>query len=171
MKPSSSSLPLISEFIHTIRGHKVILDSDLARLYGVTTKALNQAVKRNSDRFSHFFAFHLTHQEKTELVTNCDRFKNLKHSTVSPWAFTEHGALMVANVLNSPKAIKMSVALVETFVQMRHLLLSHETFTKRLAEIDKTLLDHDQALGDLYQKLLPLLAPPPLPPKRRMGFH
>ena len=157
-----------------IRGEKVILDSDLADLYGVTTKALNQAVRRNSARFPGDFAFLLTTQEKTEVVTNCDHLRRLKFSPVSPRAFTEHGALMAANILNSPRAVAMSVYVIRAFVKMRGELAANAAnavILKRLAEIDKTLLIHDVALREIFEKLRPLLAPPPPPPKPEIGFH
>jgi hypothetical protein len=96
--------------ILTIRGQKVILDADLARVYGVPTKALNQAVKRNADRFPEDFLFVLTEAEKTGVVTNCDHLSKLRFSPVLPSAFTEHGAIMAASVLNSPEAVRMSIS-------------------------------------------------------------
>jgi hypothetical protein len=154
-----------------IRGEKVILDADLAALYGVTTKALNQAVKRNSARFPEDFAFLLTPEEKTEVVTNCDHLRRLKFSPVSPRAFTEHGALMAANILNSPRAVAISVYVIRAFVRMRGELAANAAILKRLAEIDKALLIHDVALREIFEKLRPLLAPPPPPPKPEIGFH
>ena len=154
-----------------IRGEKIILDADLAGLYGVTTKALNQAVKRNSARFPEDFAFLLTLKEKTQVVTNCDHLRRLKFSPVSPRAFTEHGALMAANILNSPRAVAMSVYVIRAFVKMRGEIAANAAILKRLAEIDKTLLTHDVALREIFEKLRPLLAPPPPPPKPEIGFH
>jgi len=114
-----------------IRGEKVILDADLAALYGVSTKALNQAVRRNSARFPEDFAFLLTPVEKAEVVTNCDHLRRLKFSPVSPRAFTEHGALMAANILNSPRAVAMSVYVIRAFVEMPRpsvFCILHSTF-------------------------------------------
>ena len=156
--------------ILTLRGLPVMMDADLARLYGVLTKRLNEQVKRNADRFPEDFAFRLTAEEKQQVVANCDHLANLKFAKSLPWAFTEHGALMAANVLNSTEAVKMSVFIVRAFVKQREALLTNATILKRLAEIDKSLLVHDHALRDIYQKLLPLLQPPPAPPKRRIGF-
>jgi hypothetical protein len=99
----------IKKSILLVRGEKVIIDADLAEAYGVTTKALNQAIRRNADRFPSDFMFRLTKNEKQEVVTNCDHLNNLKFSPVTPNAFTEHGAIMAASVLNSPKAIEVSV--------------------------------------------------------------
>lgn len=166
MKPPKS----IEALILTIRGHKVIIDADLATLYGVPTKALNQAIKRNADRFPDDFIFRLTKEEKLEVVTNCDHLVRLKFAKTLPSAFTEHGAIMAAMVLNSPQAVSMSVFVVRAFIQMREQIAANTAILKRLTEIDRTLLKHDSALREIYQKLLPLLQPPPDPPKRRIGF-
>jgi hypothetical protein len=166
MKPKKP----IEALILTIRGQKVILDLDLADLYGAPTKVLNQAIKRNIQRFPEDFLFRLTEKEKTEVVTNCDHLVRLKFSPNLPVAFTEHGAIMAAMVLNSPEAVTMSVFVVRAFLQMREQLAANAAILKRLAEIDKTLLEHDSALRTIWTKLQPLLAPPPEPPKRRVGF-
>ena len=157
--------------IFTLRNQPVLIDSDLANLYGVLTKALNQAVRRNKDRFPKDFYFQLTPDEKEEVVTNCDHLNKLKYSKVLPHAFTEHGALMASNVLNSPEAVKMSVFIVRAFVQQRELLSTNQDILKRLAEIEKTLLQHDTALWDVYQKLIPLLEPPDSPALKEIGFN
>ncbi len=162
----------VKDRILTIRGKKVILDHDLARLYGVETKNLNKAVSRNKARFPEDFAFRLTRQEVTDL-----RFQNGTSSLdwggrrYPPYAFTEHGAIMAANVLRSRKAEEMSVFVVRAFVKMREQLLATAALEKRLAEIEKVLLTHDGALRDLYQKIRPLLLPPAEPKRKRIGFH
>jgi hypothetical protein len=161
----------LESMILTIRERKVIIDTDLAALYNVPTKALNQAVKRNKDRFPGDFVFRLTEKERLEVVTNCDHLARLKFSQALPLAFTEHGAIMAATVLNSPKAVSMSVFVVRAFIQMREHIAANAAILKRLAEIDRTLLQHDTALLDLYEKLLPLLQPPLAPPKHRIGFQ
>ena len=166
MKPAKS----IETLILTIRGHKVIIDADLAALYGVPTKALNQAIKRNADRFPDDFIIRLTKEEKLEVVTKCDHLARLRFAKTLPSAFTEHGAIMAAMVLNSQKAVSMSVYVVRAFIQMREQIAANTAILKRLAEIDQTLLKHDSALRDIYHKLLPLLQPPPDRPKRRIGF-
>jgi len=160
----------IEPLILTLRGQRVILDTDLVELYGVQTKALNQAVKRNAGRFPEDFVFRLTEDEKKEVVTNCDHLQKLKFSPQLPAVYTEQGAIMAAMVLNSPKATTMSVFVVRGFVQMRERLAANEEIIKRLAEIDKPLLEHDQALSVIWQNLQPLLAPPSDPPKRKIGF-
>ncbi|MGH7184095.1 MAG: ORF6N domain-containing protein [Nitrospiraceae bacterium] len=161
----------IESLILMIRGHKVMIDADLAGLYGVETRTLNQAVKRNTNRFPKDFMFRLNADEKSEVITNCDHLRRLKFAKSLPYVFTEHGAIMVATVLNSPQAVSMSVFVVRAFIQMREHIAANAAILKRLAEIDRTLLQHDSALLDLYEKLLPLLQPIPNPPKRRIGFQ
>jgi hypothetical protein len=169
--------------ILTLRGQRVLLDADLARIYGVETRALNQAVKRNPDRFPVEFAFLLTHDEVLSLAqTVTSKFSALTSQFVltkpgrggrrhRPYAFTEHGALQAATVLNSPQAVQMSLFVIRAFVKMREELTANATILKRLAEIDKSIFAHDAALRDIYQKLLPLLAPPPEKPRRQIGFN
>jgi len=127
MAKKESLIPLgrIEHLIQLIRNHRVILDADLARLYGVATKALNQAVKRNRKRFPPDFMFRLTEEEKNEVVTACDHLSRLRFSPVLPCAFTEHGAIMLANVLNSERAVKASVQVVRAFVRLREVLASN----------------------------------------------
>src|ERR1017187_1277880 len=161
--------------ILTIRDQRVLLDADLARLYGVETRALNQAVKRNQDRFPEEFAFALTREEILSISQSVtSKSAALTSQTVMskpgrggrrhrPYAFTEHGALQAASVVNSPEAVQMSLYVIRAFVKMREELTANVTILKRLAEIDKTLLQHDSALRDVYGQLLPLLQPPPEP--------
>jgi hypothetical protein len=160
----------MESFILTIRGHKVMIDFDLAAIYGVETRALNQAVKRNAERFPEDFVFQLNAAEKAEVITNCDHLARLKFAKSFPYAFTEHGAIMAATVLSSSQAVSMSVYVVRAFVRMREQLAANAAILKRLAQIDKSLLQHDSALRDIYQKLLPLLQPLSVEPKRRIGF-
>lgn len=161
----------LESLILTIRGQKVMIDADLAGLYSVETRTLNQAVKRNANRFPKDFLFRLNAGEKAEVITNCDHLRHLKFAKSLPFAFTEHGAIMAATVLNSPQAVSMSVFVVRAFILMREHIAANAAILKRLAEIDRTLLQHDTALLDLYEKLLPLLQPPPEPRKRRIGFQ
>jgi hypothetical protein len=179
--------------IQTVRGRRVVLDSDLAALYGVLTKRLNEAVRRNAARFPADFCFQLTADEVVSLKsqfaisnsqphvgdsvdTNWSQFatSSRKHrgATYRPFAFTEQGALMAATILNSPRAVEMSLFVVRAFVRMRDELLTNAVVLKRLAQIDKKLLEHDLVLRDVVEKLLPLLdAPPaPEPSKRRIEF-
>jgi hypothetical protein len=194
MKPATSD-PL-SGGIFTIRGQRVVLDADLARLYGTTTKRFNEAFKRNASRFPADFAFQLKPEEFaalrsqfatlkeeaigkesaasnwTQIVTSSGASpKRGEHRKYLPWVFTEHGAVMAANVLRSPRAVVMSVYVVRAFVRMREELMTGAVILKRLAEIDKKLITHDVILRDIYEKLRPLLAPPPEVPRREMGFH
>ena len=167
----------------------MILDADLAQVYGVETRHLNEQVKRNTSRFPDDFMFQLTSEEwinlmsqfatsSLETIENDEDKENLSQFATSshggrrklPHAFTEHGTIMAASVLNSPEAVAMSVFVVRAFVQMRERLAANAEILKRLAEIDKTLLEHDQALGTIWQHLQPLLAPPSDPPKRKIGF-
>jgi hypothetical protein len=169
MKPAKR----LDSMILTIRGHKVLVDADLASIYGVTTKRLNEQVKRNTDRFPADFVYQLNAIEKAKVVANCDHLAKLKFAKALPYVFTEHGALMAAMVLNSPEAVAMSVYVVRAFVRMREQLAVNAAILKRLAEIDKALLEHNTALRDIYHKLMPLLQVPatqPLPRKRRIGF-
>jgi hypothetical protein len=173
--------PLIIE----IRGHRVVLDVDLARLYGVATKRFNEAFKRNRRRFPEEFAFQMTAGEfahlrsqaidsakdsanRSQIATGSQKHRDPR---ARPWVFTEHGALMAANILRSERAVQMSVFVIRAFVRLREEAVTNVAILKRLAEIDNTLLQHDAALRDLYRKLVPLLQPPPDPPKRRIGFH
>lgn len=161
----------LGALILTIRGHRVMVDADLARLYGVSTKVLNQAVKRNAERFPDAFAFRLSKAEKAKVVTDCDHLKNLKFSPVQPLVFTEHGALMAANVLNSPAAIEMSVKIVTAFVRLRQLAMSIEEVARRLEKLESTDAEKDEHLRRIYLALQALMAPPPEGPKRRIGFR
>jgi len=172
MSDSSPFTQNILPLIHTIRGQRVILAADLAKLYGGATFRLNEAVKRNKMRFPSDFMIQLTRLEALERSTSQNailkRGSNIKHL---PYAFTEHGAIMAASVLNSPPAVAMSIYVIRAFVQQREVLSANETILKRLADIDKTLLQHNAALRDVYQKLMPLLQPPPEKPKPRIGFR
>ena len=174
MHQSDHALPMenISSLIRLIRDQRVILDTDLARLYGVQTFRLNEAVKRNHARFPDDFLFQLTLSER-EALTSQIAMSNPGRGgrRTSPFAFTEHGALMAANILNSPRAVAMSVYVIRAFVSMRQDVAANAAILKRLAEIDKTLLTHDVALREILQKLRPLLEPPPAPPRPAIGFH
>ena len=180
----------LEPLIFIVRNQRVILDADLARLYGVTTKVFNQAVKRNVSRFPKDFAFQLTTAEITNLrsqtvTSNLETLEDYEDTEnrsqivtgshggrrYLPWAFTEHGAVMAANILRSEQAVHMSVFVVRAFVRLREHIAANQAILKRLAEIDRTLLQHDSSLLDLYEKLLPLLQPPPAHPKRRIGFQ
>ena len=166
---------LIEAVIHTVRGHKVILDTDLARFYSVDVKRLNEQFRRNRKKFPPDFAFQLTAAEWESLRSQNATLKNGRgrHRKYRPLAFTEHGALQAANVLNSKNAAAMSVFVIRAFIKMRQLQSLSDAILKRLAEIDSTLLTHDAALREIYEKLLPFVDAPPEEdaPRRQIGFH
>jgi hypothetical protein len=176
----SRPLPLERRIV-TIRGEKVILDADLAQLYGVTTKRLNEQVKRNQARFPSDFAFILTAEERNEVVANCDHLARIKFSSTPPRAFTEHGAIMAANVLNSPQAVQMSVFVVRAFTKMRSALTDTRELARKLALLEEELkgrLDnHEAAIVEVLQRVMRILDPPPPPPAfpeprpPEIGFH
>jgi hypothetical protein len=192
-KPKKSPKP-IDDLIHTIRGQKVILDTDLAELYGVPTKVLNQAVKRNQERFPQDFMFQLSNSEwsdlRSQIVTSSlepNKGKGLtsnwsqsvtsssknRGASYRPHAFTEHGAIMASTILSSPEAVRMSMYVVRAFIKQREFLMANADLLKRLAEIDAKLLNHDDVLKLIIQELQPLLNPPATPtlPDKELGFH
>lgn len=177
--------------IHVVRGHRVVLDRDLARLYGVPTRQLNQAVKRNLDRFPEDFRFQLTREEyvspRSQFVildpqvigrqmeeTGSSPFsagvtKPLRPNYL-PWVFTEHGALMAATVLNSPRAVHMSLFVIRAFVRLRETLGAHRELAAKLSELERKVAGHDGAIRDLFEAMRRLLEPPKGADKE-MGFH
>lgn len=186
---SPATPPAIDSVIHTIRGERVILDADLAKIYGVATKVFNQAVKRNREKFPADFMFELTLTEAVNLqraasqrdshsrsqIVTLKRGGNVKHA---PYAFTEHGAIMAANLLNSPQAVQMSVFVVRAFIAMRAALTDTRGLARKLATLEKELtarLDtHETAIVDVLQRIMALLEPPPPAPEspaKEMGFH
>jgi hypothetical protein len=172
MSTRQSLIPVekIQCLILLIRGKRVILDSDLARLYGVATKALNQAVKRNQKRFPPDFMFRLNEVEKNEVVTNCDHLSRLRFSPVLPHAFTEHGAIMLANVLNSDRAVEASVQVVRAFVRLREMLSSNRELAHKLAVLERHIATHDEQIQAIFEAIHQLLNPPE-PPRKEIGFH
>ncbi len=161
----------IEQKIFLIRGQKVMVDADLAELYGVGTKVLNQAVKRNKDRFPEDFMFQLTGEEEESLrsqfvTSNVGRGGR----RYLPFAFTEHGAVMLASVLNSPQAIEVSVFVVRAFVQLREVLATHTELAHKLNELERKVGAHDEAIKSLVTAIRQLMQPPP-PKRRRIGFQ
>ncbi len=140
----------IQNMIYTFRDKQVMIDRDLAYLYNVETKVLNQAVKRNIGRFPENFRFQLSDEEKDELVTNCDRFKTLKHSSSNPYAFTEHGIAMLSSVLKSDIAVEVSIKIMNSFVKMRKFLLSNKEMFARLDRIELKQLETDKKLEEVF---------------------
>jgi hypothetical protein len=160
----------VERAILLIRGEKVMLDLDLASLYGVTTKRLNEQVKRNRDRFPEDFMFRLNAKEKAEVVANCDHLRTLKFSPSFPFAFTEHGAIMVASVLNTPRAIKASVYVVRTFVKLRETLATHRQLGAKFAELERRIEVHDSEIRSLFEAIRQLMTPPAAG-RRKIGFQ
>lgn len=157
---------IIEQRIFLIRGEKVMVDRDLAELYQVQTKVLNQSVKRNLDRFPPNFMFQLSEKERDELVTNCDRFERLKHSTSLPFVFTEQGVAMLSGVLKSKRAIQVNIQIMNTFVQLRRMLANNKALAQRLDELERK---YDAQFKVVFDALRKLIAPPD-PPKRPIGF-
>jgi len=160
----------IEQTILLIRGKKVMLDADLAKLYGVSTKRLNEQVKRNRDRFPQDFMFQLSAEEKTEVVAKCDHLARLKFSPTHPYAFTEHGAIMLAAVLNTPRAIEVSVFVVRAFVRLREILTTHKALAHKLAELENKIESHDEAIRSLVSAIRQLMAPRE-GQEKRIGFQ
>jgi hypothetical protein len=152
-----------------VRGIQVLVDADLAEIYGVSTKALNQAVKRNAERFPEDFRFQLTAAEREEVVTNCDHLRRLKFSPVLPWAFTEHGSMMAASVLNSQRAVEMSLFVVRAFVHLRDLASTHAELARHLAALERRVTGHDTDLKAVFVALRRLIEPPSKA-RRQIGF-
>lgn len=161
----------ISPRIVPHRGQRVILDRDLAALYGVPTRALNQAVKRNLDRFPKDFMFQLEATEQADISDAFPHLKNVKFSRTPPRAFTEHGAIMAASVLNSPRAVEVSVLVVRAFVKLRELLFTHKELAKKFSELESRLANHDVAIQQLLLAIRQLMNEPPAPPKPKIGFR
>ena len=171
MPKSTAPAPIaVDSRILSLRGVQVLLDADLAQIYGVSTKALNQAVKRNAERFPEDFRFRLKAVERDWVVTNCDHLSRLKFSPSLPWAFTEHGAIMAATVLNSPRAVEMSVFVVRAFVRLRDLARTHVELARHLAALERRVTAHDADLKQVLAALRQLLDPPRTRPGRRIGY-
>ncbi len=168
-KPALIVIEQIEPLIKIMRGQKVIFDNDLSRLYGVTTKRLNEQVRRNIERFPDDFLFQLTPEEvagmRSQIATASKR--NVRHQ---PFAFTEHGAFMAATVLNSPQAIEMSVFVVRTFVKLRHLVLGHQELAAKLDQLERKVAGHDESIQQIVAAIRQLMAAPE-PKPQRMGFH
>ncbi|HWK74255.1 MAG TPA: ORF6N domain-containing protein [Povalibacter sp.] len=164
-------LERITHSILVLRGHRVIIDSDLAEIYGVETRALNQAVKRNAERFPEDFHFQLTAEEallsrSQSVILKSGRGRNVKFL---PHAFTEHGAIQAANVLNSRRAVLMGIHVVRAFVQLRALLASNKELEQKFAELERKVSTHDQAISGILKAIRELMNPPE-PVKRPIGF-
>jgi hypothetical protein len=160
----------IARAISVLRGQRVILDADLARIYGVTTGRLNEAVKRNADRFPEDFMFRLSAAEHAALISQFATSKTGRGGRRKlPWAFTEHGAVQAANVLNSTRAIAMGVYVVRAFVRLREMLAANAPLAHKLNELERKLKHHDEAIAAILSAIRELMNPPP-PKRRGIGF-
>ena len=163
----------IQDMIYEIRGLKVMLDRDLAKLYEVETKKLNQAVKRNIIRFPMEFMFKLTDNESLKLVTNCDRFRTLKHSSSTPYAFTEHGIAMLSSILKSKRAVEINIEIIKTFIKLRHYLISQAETNEQISELRKLLMlyidKNDKRINDIIIALNKLVEQPK--ETKKIGFN
>ena len=168
-KTATDMVQRIEDRIFLIRGQRVMLDSDLAKIYGVTTKQLNQQFKRNRERFPDDFAFVLTNQEVTnmrsQVVTSSRR--NLRRA---PITFTEHGALMLGNILNSKTAVEASIRVVRAFIWIREQLAANKELSQKLRELECRVGEHDEAITNLFEAIRQLLNPAEKP-QREIGFH
>lgn len=169
--PNGHRQEVVESKILLVRGKKVMLDKDLAKLYGVPTKVLNQAVKRNKGRFPADFMFKLTQSEKNELVTKCDRFKTLKHSTSFPYAFTEPGVAMLSSVLNSEIAVHVNIQIIRTFIRLREMISTHKELACRLSQLEMKMEKKDEEIHAIFQVIRELMAPSPEKPKGKIGFR
>jgi len=168
---SRTTIP-IESVIQTVRGERVILAANLARIYGVEPRALNQAVKRNIEKFPDDFMFRLTRREAGEIARSrsqsviLKRGQNIKYL---PYAFTEHGAIMAANVLNSSRAVQMSVFVVRAFVRLRQMIATHKDIVAKLVELEHKVASYDTHIRSLFDAIRQLMKPPE-PKKRKIGF-
>ena len=161
----------LTEMIFLIRGQRVMIDKDLADLYEVKTKRLNEQVKRNKKRFPDDFMFQLNKNEKDELVANCDRFKSLKHATSEPYAFTQDGVSMLSSVLNSERAVQVNINIIRAFNRMRNMINTHLELQKQIDKIETKLLDVDEEIQTIFNVIKQLIQTPQNKPKKEIGFH
>ena len=175
---SPREIQTVEKTIHLVRGQRVMLDSDLAAIYSVTTKRLNERLRRNPNRFPPDFAFQLTREEfmnlRSQIATSSLRSQSAtsKHGgrRYRPWVFTEHGAIMLASVLDSDVAIEASVRVVRAFVRLREMVSANTELAAKFAQLERRLDSHDEAIAQLFAAIRQLLAPPP-EKKREIGFH
>ena len=165
-----TSEEMINQRILCLRGERVMLDADLAILYGVETKRLNEQVRRNRERFPDDFMFQLTAEEKAEVVANCDHLIRLKFSPQLPLAFTEHGAIMAANVLNTPRAIEAGLYVVRAFVRFRAMLATSKELGDKLLELEKKFAGHDTTIRHLVAAIRDLAGGTQDKKKRSIGY-
>lgn len=159
----------IEQRIFLIRNQKVMIDRDIAELYGVETKHLNRQVKRNIQRFPEEFMFQLTIEDRNQLVTICHRFKTMKHSSSLPYAFTEHGVAMLASVLKSDRAVKISINIIKAFVKLREMLSTNKELAHKLDQLERKIEKHDEEIKLIFDAIRQLMIPPE-PKRKRIGF-
>jgi len=166
------AVELIATRILEIRSKKVMLDRDLAQLYGVLTKVLNQSVKRNRARFPEDFMFQLTQTEKDEVVTNCDHLGALRFSHQLPFVFTEQGVAMLSSVLHSERAIQVNILIMRAFTKIREILLTHKELAVKIEGLEKNYAEHDQTIKEIFEAIKQILSlPAPLVEEKRItGF-
>jgi len=160
----------IESLILNVRGLRVMLDSNLAKIYGVQLKRLNEQVKRNADRFPNDFAFQLTNQEVADLRSQSATSKTRGGRRYLPWVFTEHGALMLASVLNSPIAVESSVRVVRAFILMREQLAAHKELAEKLGDLVNRVSGHDKSIQNLFEAIRQLVEPPLPDDRKQIGF-
>ena len=165
----SKSIDNVQGMILGIRGQKVILDADLSKIYGVSTKRLNEQVRRNIKRFPDDFMFRLTAEEKKEVVANCDHLTNLKYSKALPLAFTEHGTVMAASVLNTPRAIEASIFVVRGFVEMRQIALKYTELSDKIRQLEGIIETHDEQFRIVFEAITQLIEEDEKP-KKKIGY-
>jgi ORF6N domain len=164
-------LERIESRIIVLRGLRVLIDKDIADLYGVTTKRLNEQTKRNGMRFPEDFMFQLTSAEKQEVVAKCDHLSTLKFSPKLPYAFTEHGAIQAANVISSKIAVEMSIQVVRAFIRLRQLVINHKAISSKLTQIENRLGAHDEQIAALLEAIRELATPITPAGRRKIGYH
>lgn len=160
----------VEKKIFIIRGKSIMIDSDLALLYGVTTKRLNEQVKRNKRRFPEDFMFRLTKKEKQEVVAICDHLQKLVFSPVLPYVFTEPGVAMLSSVLNSEKAIRVNIQIIRTFIKLREFISTHKELAYKLNQLENKIGKHDEEIQTIFQAIRQLTTAPGSSKKRRVGF-
>ena len=173
------AVEVIAAKIFVIRGKKVMLDRDLAKLYGAAAKRLNEQVKRNSRRFPEDFMFQLSWEERESLRSQIATLNNAKtkasrrgkHIKYLPYVFTEQGVAMLSSVLNSERAIQVNILIMRAFTKLREILLTHKDLAIKLDNLEKKYADHDEKIKDIFEAIRQLLQPPPIEKKRKIGFH
>jgi hypothetical protein len=164
------SIEVVAAKILLVRGKRVMLDRDLADLYGVPTGVLNQAVKRNKDRFPEDFMFLLTKEEFSSLIS---QFVISKRGGTRklPHVFTEQGVAMLSSVLNSERAVQVNIAIMRAFVKLREILLTHKDLADKIEKLEQKYSEHSQQIREIFEIIKQMLNPPPEPPKPKIGFH